>query len=234
MMNNEQKDNLYLAGGIMYIQPYLKDGTLGDQKYDMGATEVTLTKDTQSVSAFTRAGGLKQKIAQVVTEESYTIKITSNSFSPANLEYALGAKLEKITIQKGELLPDNEIAQKSTNFIKIEAGRNPIIKAKLIFVGTPVQGKKVVAIIHEADIKMSGDLSLMSEDFASLSFEGSANKTAQGYYTHWIELESPQEQEETLEVEKVESKEVVEVEEVEEQTESQEESKEQEEVEQSK
>lgn len=46
MVNNTQKDNLYLAGGIMYIQPYAKDGSLSEEKYDMGATEVTLTRDT--------------------------------------------------------------------------------------------------------------------------------------------------------------------------------------------
>lgn len=37
MINNIQKDNLYLAGGTLYIQPYLKDSSLSSEKYDMGA-----------------------------------------------------------------------------------------------------------------------------------------------------------------------------------------------------
>lgn len=189
MINNTQKDNLYLAGGIMYIQPYLQDGSLSEEKYDMGATEVTLTRDTQSATAFTRSGGLKQKIAEVVTEENYTMKITCNSFSPANLANALGSRIEEVVFQENEILPSGEVSDGEYKYVKISAGTNPLLKAKLIFVGIPVAGKRVIAIIHEANIKMSGDLPLMSEDFANMSFEGSANKTNEGYYTHFIEQE---------------------------------------------
>lgn len=189
MINNTQKDNLYLAGGIMYIQPYLKDGSLREEKYDMGATEVTLTRDTQSASAFTRSGGLKQKIAEVVTEENYTMKITCNSFSPANLANALGSSVEEVVFKENEILPSGKVSDGEYKYVKINAGTNPLLKAKLIFVGSPVCGKRVIAIIHEANIKMSGDLPLMSEDFANMSFEGSANKTDKGYYTHYIEQE---------------------------------------------
>ena len=38
-MNNTQKDNLFLSGGVMYLQPYLPDGSLGSQKFDMGGAE---------------------------------------------------------------------------------------------------------------------------------------------------------------------------------------------------
>ncbi|TLD81297.1 hypothetical protein [Helicobacter trogontum] len=189
MVNNTQKDNLYLAGGIMYIQPYLQDGSLSEEKYDMGATEVTLTRDTQSATAFTRSGGLKQKIAEVVTEENYTMKITCNSFSPANLANALGSRIEEVVFQENEILPSGEVSDGEYKYVKISAGTNPLLKAKLIFVGIPVAGKRVIAIIHEANIKMGGDLPLMSEDFANMSFEGSANKTNEGYYTHFIEQE---------------------------------------------
>lgn len=190
MVNNTQKDNLYLAGGIMYIQPYLKDGSLSEEKYDMGATEVTLTRDTQSATAFTRSGGLKQKIAEVVTEENYTMKITCNSFSPANLANALGSSIEEVVFKENEILPSGETSDGEYKYVRINAGTNPLLKAKLIFVGSPVAGKRVIAIIHEANIKMGGDLPLMSEDFASMSFEGSANKTDEGYYTHFIEQEA--------------------------------------------
>ena len=190
MVNNTQKDNLYLAGGIMYIQPYAKDGSLSEEKYDMGATEVTFTRDTQSATAFTRSGGLKQKIAEVVTEENYTMKITCNSFSPSNLANALGSSIEVVSFSENEILPSGEISDGEYKYVRIKAGTNPLLKAKLIFVGSPVAGKRVIAIIHEANIKMGGDLPLMSEDFASMSFEGSANKTEEGYYTHFIEQEA--------------------------------------------
>ena len=66
----------------------------------------------------------------------------------------------------GEILPSGEVADKEYRFIEIKAGSNPLLKA---------------------NIKMSGDLPLMSEEFATMDFEGSANKTDEGYYTHYIQ-----------------------------------------------
>lgn len=186
-MNNTQKDNLFLSGGVMYLQPYLPDGSLGSQKFDMGATEITLTRDTTTATAFTRSAGLKQKIAEVVTEENYTLKIKCNSFSPANLAAALGSKSKVVDFAAGEILPSGEVADKEYRFIEIKAGSNPLLKAKLTFVGAPVQARQVIGIVYEANIKMSGDLPLMSEEFATMDFEGSANKTDEGYYTHYIQ-----------------------------------------------
>lgn len=185
--NNTQKDNLYLSGGIMYLEPYKADGTLGDEKFDMGAVEITLSRDTNTATAFTRASGLKQKIAEVVLEENYTMKIKCNSFSPANLAAALGSNIKEVVIEKGEILPSGEVADARYTYIKIDAGVNALLKAKLTFVGTPVNAKRVIGVIYEANIKMSGDLPLMSEEFATMEFEGSANKTDEGYYTHYIE-----------------------------------------------
>ena len=186
-MNNTQKDNLFLSGGVMYLQPYLPDGSLGSQKFDMGATEITLTRDTTTATAFTRSAGLKQKIAEVVTEENYTLKIKCNSFSPANLAAALGSESKVVDFAAGEILPSGEVADKEYRFIEIKAGSNPLLKAKLTFVGAPVQSRQVIGVVYEANIKMSGDLPLMSEEFATMDFEGSANKTDEGYYTHYIQ-----------------------------------------------
>lgn len=188
-INNNQKENLFLSGGTLYIIPY-KNGVLSSEKYDMGATEITISRDTTTAQAFTKSGGLKQKIAEVVTEENYTMKIKCNSFSPANLAAALGSEVKEETITTGQPLPNGEEAIADTKFVKIEAGTNPLLTARLVFDGKPVQGKRVIAVFHEASIKFGGELPLMSEEFATADFEASAVKTAEGYYTHWIEQES--------------------------------------------
>lgn len=185
-INNGQKENLFLSGGTLYIEP-IKDGVASGEKFDMGATEITVSRDTTTAQAFTKSGGLKQKIAEVVTEESYTMKIKSNSFSPANLAAALGSEVKEVIISEGETLPNGETAEADTKFVKIEAGTNPLLTAKLVFEGKPVQGKKMMAIFHEASIKFGGDLPLMSEEFASADFEASAVKTDAGYFDLWIE-----------------------------------------------
>lgn len=188
-INNNQKENLFLSGGTLYIEPF-ENGKPSGQKYDMGATEITISRDTTTAQAFTKSGGLKQKIAEVVTEENYTMKIKCNSFSPANLAAALGSEVKEETITTGQTLPNGEKATADTKFVKIEAGTNPLLTAKLIFDGKPVQGKRVIAVFHEASIKFGGELPLMSEEFATADFEASAVKTNEGYYTHWIEQES--------------------------------------------
>ncbi len=184
-IDNTQKGNLFLSGGTLYMIP-INNGVEGT-KVDMGATEITISRDTTTAQAFTKSGGLKQKIAEVVTEESYAMKIKSNSFSPANLAAALGSEAKEVTIAMGETLPNGETATEDTKFIKIAAGTNPLITAKLIFEGVPVQGKRVVCVIHEANVKFSGDLPLMSEEFATVDFEATAVKTDNGYYDHYIE-----------------------------------------------
>lgn len=185
-INNGQKENLFLSGGTLYIEPF-KNGKPSGEKFDMGATEITISRDTTTAQAFTKSGGLKQKIAEVVTEESYTAKIKSNSFSPANLAAALGSEVKEVVFEVGESLPSGEKVTAKTKFVKIEAGINPLLTARLTFIGKPVQGKRVVAIMHEASVKFGGDLPLMSEEFATADFEASAIKTDEGYFTHWIE-----------------------------------------------
>ena len=185
-VSNGQKENLFLSGGTLYIEPF-KNGKLSGERFDMGATEITISRDTTTAQAFTKSGGLKQKIAEVVTEENYTMKIKCNSFSPANLAAALGSEVEEVTINTGETLPNGQSAETDTKFVRIKAGTNPLLTAKLVFDGVPVQGKKVIAVFHEASIKFGGDLPLMSEEFATADFEASAVKTDEGYYTHWIE-----------------------------------------------
>lgn len=188
-INNNQKENLFLSGGTLYIEPF-KGGKPSGQKYDMGATEITISRDTTTAQAFTKSGGLKQKIAEVVTEENYTMKIKCNSFSPANLAAALGSEVKEETITTGQTLPNGKKATADTKFVKIEAGTNPLLTARLVFDGKPVQGKRVIAVFHEASIKFGGELPLMSEEFATADFEASAVKTDEGYYTHWIEQTS--------------------------------------------
>ncbi len=184
-INNGQKENLFLSGGTLYLEPY-KNGALTGEKFDMGATEITVSRDTTTAQAFTKAGGLKQKIAEVVTEENYTMRIKCNSFSPANLAAALGSEVKEVTIKNGETLPNGATATADASFVKLEAGINPLLTARITFDGTPVQGKKAVVVFHEASIKFSGELPLMSEEFATADFEASAVKTDKGYMDYYI------------------------------------------------
>lgn len=193
-MANKQKENLYFSGGRVEIEVFNKDGSL-EAPFNLGCIELTLNREITKASAFSREFGSKQKIAEVITDESVTLKMKCNDFSAQNLALALGAKVETLEVKAGEALPFGGNALKDTTLSVLKAGSVGIVKAKITFIGAPVLNKKVAAVIYEANISMSGDLPLMNDgDFTTLELEGSANATNQGYYTHYIveaEKENP-------------------------------------------
>ena len=50
-----------------------------------------------------------------------------------------------------------------------------------LFVGDEDGDQKPVMLIHNAAITTSGDIPMISEDFAKLAFEGAVLKTDKGY-----------------------------------------------------
>ncbi|PAF46126.1 hypothetical protein BKH46_08945 [Helicobacter sp. 12S02634-8] len=183
---NKQKENLYFSGGRVEIAVFKNDGSL-DTPFNLGCIELTLNREITKAQAFSKEQGSKQKIAEVITDENVTLKMKCNDFSAQNLALALGAKVETLEVKTGEALPFGGNATKDTTLSVLKAGSVGIVRAKITFISTPVLNKKVAAVIHEANISMSGDLALMNDgDFATLELEGSANATDAGYYTHYI------------------------------------------------
>ncbi|WP_143428314.1 hypothetical protein [Helicobacter sp. 13S00477-4] len=183
---DKQKENLFFSGGRVDIEIYKEDGSL-QKPFNLGCIELTLSREITKAQAFSRENGAKQKIAEIITDESMTLKMKCNDFSAQNLALAFGAKVESLVIKTGEDFPFGGKALKDTALSVLKAGSVGIIKAKITFLGKPIAGKKVAAVVYEANISMSGDLSLINDgDFGVLELEGSANATSEGYYTHYI------------------------------------------------
>lgn len=177
---------LYLGGGKLLMQ---KLG--GVEKVDMGVQTLSLSRETATKEAFTRAFGTKQRIEEVIVDDSFTLKGTINNMSAKILEFALGSDVERVEVANGEKLPNGETnsSGKTIVFSKLKAGSSPTFKAKLIFEGVPVSGKQSMFVAHEASIKLNGDLNLVGDDFAEVSFEAKLNKTDEGIYDHYIKEE---------------------------------------------
>lgn len=177
---------LYLGGGKLFMQ---KLG--GVEKVDMGVQTLSLSRETATKEAFTRAFGTKQRIEEVIVDDSFTLKGTINNMSAKILEFALGSNVESVEVADGETLPNGErnSSGKTIVFSRLKAGSSPTFKAKLIFEGVPVSGKQSMFVAYEANIKLSGDLNLVSDDFAEVSFEAKLNKTDEGIYDHYIKEE---------------------------------------------
>ncbi|WP_158655759.1 hypothetical protein, partial [Helicobacter cynogastricus] len=186
-----QKDNLYFGGGSLYITPLGQTG----ERIDIGCLELSLSKESQKTTAWTRAYGAKQKLAEVITEENWTLKIKGNNFSAQALALVLGSEVYTQEVQKGEALPYGGVAQNPTTIQYLKAGSQSQSQSfRLEFVGKSVMGKQVHAIFYNVNLSLDGDLNLMSEEFSTLSLSGACSAGPEGIYSHFIS-DARQEQE---------------------------------------
>ncbi|WP_415575978.1 hypothetical protein, partial [Helicobacter felis] len=178
-----QKDNLYFGGGSLYITPLDQTG----ERIDIGCLELSLSKESQKTTAWTRAHGAKQKLAEVVTEENWTLKIKGNNFSAPALALVLGSEVYTQKVGKGEALPYGGVAQNPTTIQYLKAGSQSESQSfRLEFVGKSVMGKQVHAIFYNVNLSLDGDLNLMSEEFSTLSLSGACSAGPEGIYSHFI------------------------------------------------
>uniref|UniRef100_UPI001967A76B hypothetical protein n=1 Tax=Helicobacter suis TaxID=104628 RepID=UPI001967A76B len=172
----------YFGGGSLFIYPL--NGN--NESIDIGCLELTLSRDSQKTTAWTRANGAKQKLAEVVTEESYTLKLKGNNFSPQALSLVLDSDVENRTYKKGDLLPYGGYAQWDTKVEVLSASsRSESLPCKLEFIGKPIMGKQIRAIFYEVNLSLDGDLNLLSDEFASIALTGVCASTAKGIFDYY-------------------------------------------------
>ncbi|BCZ18063.1 hypothetical protein NHP190003_13450 [Helicobacter sp. NHP19-003] len=186
-----QKDNLYFGGGSLFVIPLVNGVADETQRIDIGCLELTLSKDSQKTTAWTRANGAKQKLAEVITEENTTLKIKGNNFSIEALSLVLGSYVHESVVKKGESLPYGGVATKDTTIKSLQAGsKSEQAACRLEFIGRPVMGRSVHAIFYEVNLSLDGDLNLLAEEFSSLSLSGACVASDQGVYTYYSVDES--------------------------------------------
>ncbi|WP_163565273.1 hypothetical protein [Helicobacter suis] len=184
-----QKDNLYFGGGSLFIYPL--NGK--SESIDIGCLELSLSRDSQKTTAWTRANGAKQKLAEVVTEESYSLKIKGNNFAPEALSLVLDSEVQNRTYKKGDLLPYGGYAQWDTKIQVLSASsRSESLPCKLEFVGKPIMGKQIRAVFYEVNLSLDGELNLLSDEFANIALTGVCASTAKGVFDYYyVDLNKP-------------------------------------------
>lgn len=183
-----QKDNLYFGGGTLLIMPFAPDNTPDRTRaIDIGCLELSLSKESQKTTAWTRAYGAKQKLAEVITEENWTIKIKGNNFSPEALSLVLGSEVYHEVVAKDHPLPYGGIASQDTSIAYLKAGSAPKEQSYYLeFIGASVMGKALRAIFYQVNLSLDGDLNLMAEEFSTLNLSGACARTEKGVYNHYV------------------------------------------------
>lgn len=177
------KDGRYLGGGTLYWKPNKANAV---ERELAEVQDFTLKPTTEKKEAFSKANVMKTLVAYVITSFNLTVSFSVQKMDIEVLAMAMGGTISSKTFAVGETLPDKTIATESTTIPVIKVGDNPLIEGQLRFVGDEDGDQKPVALIHNAAITTSGDIPLITEDFAKLAFEGAVLKTDKGYMDEYL------------------------------------------------
>jgi hypothetical protein len=177
------KDGRYLGGGTLYWKPNKANAV---ERELAEVQDFTIKPTTEKKEAFSKANVMKTLVAYVVTGFNVTVSFSIQKFDTEVMAMALGGTVSNEVFAVGATLPDMTVATESTTIPVIKVGASPLIEGQLRFVGDEDGDKKPVMLIHNAAITTSGDIAMISEDFAKLAFEGAVLKTDKGYMDEYF------------------------------------------------
>ena len=177
------KDGRYLGGGKLFWKPNI----VGAVESELAEVQDFTYKPTvETKEAFSKANVMKTLVARVVTSFGATVSFSVQKFNIENMAMALGGTITDEVFAIGATLPDMTVATTVTTIPVIKVGDNPLIEGQLRFIGDEDGDQKPVMLIHNAAITTSGDIPMITEDFAKLSFEGAVLKTEKGYTDEYL------------------------------------------------
>lgn len=177
------KDGRYLGGGKLYWKPNKVDAV---ERELAEVQDFTIKPATEKKEAFSKANVMKTLVAYVITSFNLTVSFSVQKFDIDVMAMALGGTVSEKVFAIGETLPDMTVATKQTTIPVIKSGANPLIEGQLRFVGDEDGDQKPVAIFYSVAITTSGDMPMITEDFAKLAFEGAVLKTAKGHMDEYL------------------------------------------------
>lgn len=176
----------YIAGGRVYFSRF-ENGAY-QPEYEIGEViEASIESSKDYAEAFNKDNGQSVLAQKVIKKEEYKLSFKTQNINADNLATALGATKETVTYAAGDTLPDGSVADADGSYVKIVAGKDGLIEGKIKFISAPLTGKKRITEIPRAFIGVSGNLELITDDFASLEFEANAMQDENGqYYIEYV------------------------------------------------
>lgn len=161
------KKDRFIGGGKIFFTP--ENG----KRFEFAELKKASIKiESTTKEAYDNSSSMKKQVAVVATEVKASIDFAAQKFTKdARLIAQLGKSQEK-TFEIGDTLPNGAAATKKVVLDAIQAGKQPLIKGKLEFIGDTDGDKQPIIIMDSVTIKPNGDIALISEDFAELGFSG--------------------------------------------------------------
>lgn len=171
----------YIGGGKVFFTP--TNGT----EFEVGEIqEATITNSVEFAEAFSKDTVIKKLVERVAKSINASGKFSTQKLNLTNIAMFVLGKEGSDTFEIGDELPDGTTATEQVVIPKITAGDNPVIDGSLKFIGDEDGPKKPVIVVPSVVLTPSGDLPLIVEEFASLSFDFAILETDGRLYDEYI------------------------------------------------
>ncbi|RBQ28415.1 hypothetical protein [Aliarcobacter vitoriensis] len=168
----------YIGGGKLFFT----ENKIGASEIEIGEIqEASLNVGVETAEAFSKDNTMKKLVEKVPTNITGSLKFTTQKINLNNMAMAMLGTLTDEEFDIGEVLPDGTTATTLTTVPVIKIGEKPIIEGQFRFVGDEDGAFKPVLVVFNAAVTPSGELPYITDNFATLSFEGAVLKTDNGY-----------------------------------------------------
>ena len=179
----------YIAGGKLYFSQLNADGATYAAEREIGEVQdVSLQTNTDFAEAMNKDGALPVKSDKVAKSFSATLSFSTIRLNKENLAMALNATLTTEIFAIAATLPNGATAAAETTLDVIQGGENTLLKGKFRFVAEIAAGtNQPVLEIPIAVVSSNDAVAFMSDDFASLKFDGEVLKhDTDGYFKEYL------------------------------------------------
>lgn len=181
MLTKNNNIERYIGGGKIYIK--LKGET---EWREVGEIQkATVRGEVETVEAINYDSCMAITSARAPKKFTGSAEFSTNNINIENMAIAMLGKIEDVTFNTGDTLPDNTTATKEITIKCIKAGKSPIIEGSLKFIGDECGDVKPVFDIHNAIITPAEPFDYIAQEFQQLGFKAEILKTQKGYYDEY-------------------------------------------------
>ncbi|MGB7402701.1 MAG: hypothetical protein WA916_08970 [Arcobacter sp.] len=156
----------YIGGGKIFFTP--KDG----EEVEIGEIqEATISTSVEFAEAWSKDTSMAKLVERIAKKVDASGKFSTQKVNLTNTAmFLLGTEATEDFVT-GDTLPDGTTATADVTIAKIIAGNKPVVEGELKFIGDEDGAKKPVIVIPSVVLTPSGDLPMIVDEFAKLSFD---------------------------------------------------------------
>lgn len=161
----------------------------GAVEFEIGLVQkVSFSTDTTEAKVMDKSAAADRTFDVATTSATSTLSYETQDVKPEVLAQALRAKIEDITYEVGDELPDGTTATEQTTIKRLTGDPMTQMKGKFRFESSVATTDGYPQLtIPSAFVKPDGTFDLIADDFISLSFKGEAMLSATNEALYYLD-----------------------------------------------